>query len=181
MGLTYASGRSKMSTFNATIVSTIVSAATAEKNAIVAATAATDAAIGRALDVVAALCAATAKRDKLDWADAVACVTGKSARTNMVRSDVTDLMAAAGEAAGWRPTTCRQMAAVFFACLGARENFTRGFLANRPRKPRPPADRAVAAAVAMINALNEGGTPPEKIKALIKALRAVGVEVEYTP
>ncbi len=170
-----------MSTFNTTLINSVVTAAKAEKQSVAAAVAATDAAIGRALDVVAALCAATAKREKTAWADAVACVVGKSARTNPVRADVATMMAAAGEAAGWQPATCRQMAAVFFACLQAREGFSRGFLANRPRKPRPPADRAVAAAVAMVTALHDGGTPPEKIKALIKALQIVGVELEYTP
>ena len=170
-----------MNTFNAALINSVVAAAAAEKNAIVAATAATDAAIGRALDVVAALCSAVAKREKMAWADAVACVVGKSARTNPVRADVADLMAETGEAAGWRPATCRQMAAVFFACLQAREGFSRGFLANRPRKPRTPEAKAMNSAVALINALHEGGVPPEKIRGLVKALRAVGVEVEYTP
>ena len=168
-------------TFNTTIVNAIVTAAKAERQAVTASAHATDAAIGRALDVVAALCSAVAKREKMAWADAVAHVTGKSARTNPVRADVADLMAETGEAAGWRPATCRQMAAVFFACLQAREGFSRGFLANRPRKPRTPEAKAMNSAVALINALHEGGVPPEKIRGLVKALRAVGVEVEYTP
>ncbi len=170
-----------MNTFNDTVITTVVAAAKAEKQSVAAAVAATDAAIGRALDIVAALCAAIAKREKTAWADAVAQVVGKSARTNPVRADVATMMVAAGEAAGWQPATCRQMAAAFFACLQAREGFSRGFLANRPRKPRTPAAQAMTSAIALITALHEGGVPPEKIRGLVKALRAVGVEVEYTP
>ena len=170
--------------FNAIVIQAVLTAAGKEGTGTRALQGATDGCIQKMLDVLAALVASTAKRDKLDWPAAVTAVIGKSLKTNIVRQEVAVAFEEAAEAAGWGEKTPRLMAQAFFACLRDRQPFSRSYLTNNKRPPqtnKTKIEKATAAFVTGINHLVAEEVEGTLIQGIVKALAKAGVEIDYNP
>lgn len=161
---------------NNTIISAIVKAATAEKSAIAASVAVTDAAFQKMLDVFTV----QVKTSKAEF------VKG-NARTNEARREVGEHFVKVGEAAGWGESAVRNYQTSFWLCFVAGKQFDRNaFKTKAGGKSGASSGKVsvtseatlIADAIRLINHMVDLGRDADAEK-LHKYLGKMGIEFEF--